>query len=839
MSTKSLTTNSILVTSEAGDKLAVKKNVSFVEGKATDIVIRIYPDVQKQRIEGIGTSFTESSAFVLSHLTDNTRKELMRDIYGTDGANFSLARTPIGSCDFSVEGKYSYADKPDDKDLTSFSISEDSRGFDKDKYPGVRNERYDLLPMIKEALSINPDIKIVASAWTAPSWMKDIDDWYIPGSPANNWQGTGGHLKDEYGQTYADYLVKYLQAYQDEGVNIWAVTPVNEPHGNNGQWESMAFSPETQNEFIKNNLGPALHRNGFSHLKLFIYDQNRDGLEEWANEIFPDKESAQYVDGAAMHWYESTNRVFEDVLDRVHLAYPEYDLIHTEGCIDDLGKEAPADIQDPEGYTEENWFDHDAFWWNKTATDWAYTARWEGVIPENHPMYTPVHRYARNIIVSLDHWVTGWIDWNIVLDKNGGPNHVGNFCGAPIMIDTDDQYVYKTPIFYILSQFSKTIRPGDHAVRTELDRYNLNSDDLHACATINDDDMLSIQVLNTTKAAIDYHIQIKDEYATIRIPANALQTVQVQLNKRHVKKERHVEITHHAAAYGFYRKGQAPGKSCPSEENMLEDLNILTKYWDHVRVYGADSDSEQLLKVIKENGIPVKVMLGIWLENETKNPEKVFDNLEQVKKGIELANAYPGIVSSVSVGNETRVFWSYHRMEQSNVINYIRMVRSAVSQPVTNADDYLYWLEDESKEIAEEIDFISTHIHPLWNKRTLDESIPWIDSIYAQLLNIHPDKPIVITETGWATDYDSSDVGEGAQGTQFRHAPNQDQQVVFYHAINDWAEKNRVMTYWFEIFDESWKGGGENTSPHHAEKNWGLFYEDRTPKLVMRDQDDR
>jgi exo-beta-1,3-glucanase (GH17 family) len=167
------------------------------------------------------------------------------------------------------------------------------------------------------------------------------------------------------------------------------------------------------------------------------------------------------------------------------------------------------------------------------------------------------------------------------------------------------------------------------------------------------------------------------------------------------------------------------------------------------------------------------------------------------------------------------------------------MVRSAVSQPITNADDYLYWLEDQSKEIAEEIDFISTHIHPLWNKRSLDESIPWIDSIYAQLMKIHPDKPIVITETGWATDYDSSDVGEGAQGTQFRQAPNQDQQVVFYHAINDWAQKNRVMTYWFEIFDESWKGGGENTSPHHAEKNWGLFYEDRTPKLVMRDQDDR
>lgn len=268
---------------------------------------------------------------------------------------------------------------------------------------------------------------------------------------------------------------------------------------------------------------------------------------------------------------------------------------------------------------------------------------------------------------------------------------------------------------------------------------------------------------------------------------------------------------------------------------MLEDLNILTTYWNHVRVYGADKDVEQLLDVIRENNIPVNVMMGIWLENETKDPSKVFANLKQVKKGIELANAYPDIVTSVSVGNETRVFWSYHRMEKENVLKYIRMVRTAVSQPLTTADDYLYWLEEESREIAKELDFISTHIHPLWNGKTLDKGVAWLDTVYNKLTALHPDKPIVIAETGWATDYDQYDLGPGGQGTKFYQAPNEEEQKIFFHAINEWSEENNVMTYWFEIFDESWKGGGDSTPPTHAEKHWGLFYEDRTPKRVMSD----
>ena len=140
-----------------------------------------------------------------------------------------------------------------------------------------------------------------------------------------------------------------------------------------------------------------------------------------------------------------------------------------------------------------------------------------------------VHRYARNIIVSLDHWLEGWIDWNIVLDKHGGPNHVGNFCGAPIMIDTETGEVYYTPIYYVLAQFSKTIRPGDTALQVNQQLDGLDKDALHASAAINDNGLVSVQLLNTTKAPINYSLQIGSQYAQVTIAANAVQTVRVKL----------------------------------------------------------------------------------------------------------------------------------------------------------------------------------------------------------------------------------------------------------------------------------------------------------------------
>ena len=535
-SNKFRSTSEILLTSADGDILNKQDNVKFQNGKAEGTVIHIYPDSIKQTIDGIGSSFTESSAFVLAHLDKDKRQEVMKQVYSESGANFSLARTHIGACDFCVEGRYSYVDKNGDKELESFTLAPDKEGFDPKEYPGIKDETYDLLPMIKEAIAIknkqkDKELRIISSAWTAPSWMKDIEEWYIPGAPENNWQGKGGTLKEEYVSTYADYIVKYLDAYKAEGVDIWGLTPVNEPHGNNGQWESMNFSPESQNDFIKNNLGPSLKKGGFSDINLLIYDQNRDGLEHWTDVIFADAQTTPFVYGAAVHWYESTFKVFEDVFDKVHKKFPEYAIVHTEGCIDDLGKNPPDGVTDPVKFKETNWFDNDEFWWNDNATDWAYSVTWQGVKTEDHPAYTPVHRYARNIIVSLDHWVTGWVDWNVVLDADGGPNHVGNFCGAPIMIDTETQQVYYTPIFHILSQFSRTIRPGDKAVQTKKDTAELGEDDLHTCATLNDDGMLSVQLLNTTAKPIIYNLQIGAKYAEVTIAANSVQTVRVQMQE--------------------------------------------------------------------------------------------------------------------------------------------------------------------------------------------------------------------------------------------------------------------------------------------------------------------
>jgi len=507
-------------------------NVRFREGRAEGTAIRAYPDRLRQTIDGIGSSFTESSAFVLAHLDPERRREVMASIFGKDGADFTLTRTHIGSCDFSVEGKYSYADTPGDAELADFTIEPDRRGFDPAKYPGVRDADYDLLPMIREALAIKAaeggELRIIASAWTAPPWMKDNNAWYIKGSPENDWQGDAGDLKPEYVPVYADYLARYLEAYAEAGVPIWGITPVNEPHGNGGNWESMHFSPESQNAFVHDHLVPRLRRSPVPFPKILIYDQNRDGMEEWADVIFADPRSPDVVYGMAIHWYASTFKVYEDVLQRVHEKYPDFSVLHSEGCIDNLGNPAPQGIEDPEGFQEEGWFGDDAFWWNETATDWAYTATWARNAAD-HPMYTPVHRYARNIIVSLDHWLTGWVDWNVVLDRDGGPNHAQNNCGAPIMVDTDTGEIHYTPIYHVLKQFSRTIRPGDRAVETQRSLGGLDADDLHACATLNDAGLLSVQVLNTTKEPITWQLAIGDRVADVEIPANAVQTVRVQL----------------------------------------------------------------------------------------------------------------------------------------------------------------------------------------------------------------------------------------------------------------------------------------------------------------------
>jgi len=286
-----------------------------------------------------------------------------------------------------------------------------------------------------------------------------------------------------------------------------------------------------------------------------------------------------------------------------------------------------------------------------------------------------------------------------------------------------------------------------------------------------------------------------------------------------------------AISYGCYRKGQAPGVKGPSESQILEDLEIIRNYWNLIRVYGSNEDSERILKVIRKNNLPIKVMLGVWLENEKDNPERKNENITEALNAIRLGNEYLDIISAITVGNETQVFWSAHKMEIDALRNYIRLVRNNTNVPVTTADDYNFWNKSESKSVIGEVDFIVVHIYPLWNGKTLENSIGWMSNIFFnEIKKFHPEKTLVLGEIGWATKYDATKTGDGQQGSLIKGEVSYSAQEKFLLELSRWIDENQVTTFLFEAFDEPWKGGGVAADSNEIEKHWGVFYENRTPK---------
>jgi len=286
-----------------------------------------------------------------------------------------------------------------------------------------------------------------------------------------------------------------------------------------------------------------------------------------------------------------------------------------------------------------------------------------------------------------------------------------------------------------------------------------------------------------------------------------------------------------AISYGCYRKGQAPGAKGPSESQILEDLEIISNYWNMIRVYSSDKNSEKILKVIRKNKLPINVMLGVWLENEKENPERKNENITEALNAIRLGDEYSDIIAAIAVGNETQVFWSAHRMEMETLIHYIRAVRNYTNVPVTAADDYNFWNKPESKFVSSEVDFIVVHIYPLWNGITLENSIDWMNNIFFnEIKKFHSDKTLVLGEIGWATKYDATKTGDGQQGSLIKGEVGYAAQENFLLKLNEWIDNNKVTTFLFEAFDEPWKGGGEHSGPNEIEKHWGVFYENRTAK---------
>lgn len=516
-------TTQVWLTSAAGDKCAEAEGVRFEKGRADNAFV-IRTDEQRQAIDGFGGSLTESSAFVLACVSPEQRQAVLEELYGEQGANFSVARTQIGASDFSVEGHYSLAEQEGDTALLSFSLDRDKEGFPKAKYPQVKDEQYDLFYLMKDIAQIKQNQqdktwRIMASPWTAPAWMKDNGMYYQRDENGRY----GGFLLPEYYQTFANYFVKYLEAWRAEGVEFWAVTPENEPMGNDGGWESMDFPPAVEAEFIGKYLGPALENNGFGDVRIFGFDQNTFEMGPYTAAIYGDEQANRYTDGMAIHWYGSTISCFPEVLDSIHNLYPDKTLFHSEGCIDNLGCPAWDGVTDPVGFVESGWFNNDAFWWTPSATDWAYsTPFW----PEWHPKYAPVHRYAQYIIDGVNHWMTGLCDWNIVLDSIGGPNHVGNYAAAPVMIDYANDIIYFTPYYYVLKQFSRSMRPGDVVLGVSQPQ---GQEQIHLCAVRKADGSLAVNILNRSGQADDVRVQIGDYTATVPMPANSVKTLFINL----------------------------------------------------------------------------------------------------------------------------------------------------------------------------------------------------------------------------------------------------------------------------------------------------------------------
>lgn len=324
----------------------------------------------------------------------------------------------------------------------------------------IDRDRQALLPMIQTAQQVaGRTLQLLVSPWSPPAWMK-----------SNGTMNHGGHLLPRYRDAWARCYVKFIQAYAAEGVPVWGVSVQNEPEAVQ-RWDSCIYTAEEERDFVRDHLGPALHAAGLGHIHIVVWDHNRDRLVERADLVYSDPEAAKYVWGAGFHWYCGDHF---DQVQLLHDAWPDKQLLFTEGC--------------QEGGP--------------------HLGEWE--LGE---------RYARSMIQDLNHWTVGWIDWNLLLDHTGGPNHVGNLCSAPVMADvSNDTLLYQNSFAY-LGHFSRFIRPG---ARRALCAATLEV--LECTAFVNTDESLAVVVLNRSESAVNFTLRVGDAHYMCTLPARAIAT---------------------------------------------------------------------------------------------------------------------------------------------------------------------------------------------------------------------------------------------------------------------------------------------------------------------------
>ncbi|WP_226679281.1 glycoside hydrolase family 30 protein [Mesobacillus jeotgali] len=322
-----------------------------------------------------------------------------------------------------------------------------------------REQKY-VLPLIKDAVKARgEELTILSSPWSPPAWMK-----------TNNEMNNGGKLKPEFYSTWALYYTKYIKAMESEGIPIWGITVQNEPEATQ-VWDSCRYSAEEERDFVKNHLGPVMEQEGLGDKEIIIWDHNRDIAYERAKTILSDAEASKYIWGTGLHWYVSEE--FEN-LSKIHEDFPDKHLIFTEGCIE-------GGVQLGAWHTGE--------------------------------------RYARNIMGDINNWLEGWIDWNIVLNEQGGPNHVGNYCDAPVIADTKTGEIHYNSSFYYIGHFSKYIKPN--AVRIA---HQLNHESLKAVSFQNEDGSIVAVVMNDADKSETFTISVGGQTAEVELPEHSITT---------------------------------------------------------------------------------------------------------------------------------------------------------------------------------------------------------------------------------------------------------------------------------------------------------------------------
>ena len=407
-------------------------------------IINIYPEITSQKIFGFGAAVTEAAGYAFSKLPQEKKECLINDYFSKDGLNYSLARLPIGSCDFSIKS-YSYASK---RSLSDFSIERD---------------KHYIIPLLREAIAKSPDLELLASPWSPPWFMKNTFILTL-----------GGKLRSKYRQTWADYIVKYITAYKNEGFNIKYLTIQNEPNAIQ-KWESCLYDSKYEADFAINYLYPTLKENNLD-TKILIWDHNKERVVKRAVEEFSIEGSDEAISGLAYHYYSGDHfenlRIFRNL-------YPDKLLIHSEGCT---------------GYSGFKQYDE---------------------IPN-------AELYAHEIIGDLNSGTNAFIDWNIMLDHEGGPNHKNNFCNSPVMLNKDSSDYIKNLSFTYIGHFSKFIQVG--AEKIEYSKY---TDKLELTAFKNPDNSIAVVIMNKFDWNIDYNLWINDKLIHDTVESHSIITLNI------------------------------------------------------------------------------------------------------------------------------------------------------------------------------------------------------------------------------------------------------------------------------------------------------------------------